>query len=186
MRKLVLLITLIGWAVLAKAQSSTYKAFKVDITFGYAIPSASSGDDGVKGGVTFTLEPHYRLSDAVAVGFRVEGAALGFKDGTNEDTDVRVSLLTSYCPTLEYYLASGGFRPLIGAGAGIFAQSSLHVNSDSGEETALVPGASKFGFFPRLGFETGHFRVTGEYNILGNDSNYLAFKLGFFFGGGKK
>ncbi|HTE01875.1 MAG TPA: outer membrane beta-barrel protein [Mucilaginibacter sp.] len=184
MKKLLLLVVLTSFAVLAKAQNN-YKAFKVDLTFGYAIPSASSGSDGVKGGVTFTIEPHYRLSDAIAVGFRAEGAGLGFKDGTNEDTDVHVSILTSYCPTLEYYLSNGGFRPLIGGGAGIFAQSSLDVNSDSGEETALVPGASKFGFFPRIGFETGHFRMTGEYNILGNDSNYLAFKIGFFFGGGK-
>lgn len=185
MKKLLLLIILISFSVLAKAQSSTYRAFKVDITFGYAIPSASSGE-GIKAGATFTIEPHYRLSDAVAVGFRAEGAALAFETGTGDNSDAKVSVLASYCPTLEYYLAKGGFRPLIGAGAGIFAQSSLNVDSESESNATFIPGESKFGFFPRLGFETGHLRVTGEYNILGNDSNYLAFKLGFFFGGGKK
>jgi hypothetical protein len=56
----------------------------------------------------------------------------------------------------------------------------------SGGNATLVPGASSFGFFPRVGFETGHFRMSAAYDIVGNNSSYVAFTIGFFFGGGKK
>jgi len=183
MKKLFLLSALTCLAVLAKAQSSAYHAFKVDLGLGYAIPAGGSSD-GVKAGATFTVEPHYRLSDAVAIGFRFEGAGLGYENGA--DSDPEISILTSYCPTVQYYLAAAGFRPFFGAGAGLFSQSSLNVNSGTGNINVPVEGATRFGFFPRLGFEVGHFRMSGEYNILGNSSNYAAFKIGFFLGGGKK
>jgi hypothetical protein len=79
MKKLLLLFVLISFSFLAKAQTSAYKSFKVDVDLGYAIPSAGTGT-GIKAGVTFTIEPHYRLSDDVAIGFRFEGAALGYQE----------------------------------------------------------------------------------------------------------
>ena len=182
MKKLLLLPVLICITVLANAQSTTYHAFKVDLGLGYAIPSAGSGT-GTKAGVTVTVEPHYRLSDDLAIGFRFEGAAIGYQDVTASSTKTHVSLLTSYCPSVEYYFAKGGFRPFGGAGAGIFSQQSL---TGSNGNAVLVPGASRFGFFPRAGFEAGHFRMSATYDIVGNNSNYLAFTIGAFFGGGKK
>jgi outer membrane protein W len=185
MKKLLLISALICAGFIANAQSTTYKAFKVDIDFGYAIPSAGNGT-GTKAGATFTIEPHYRLSDDLAVGLRFEGAGLGYEeDNGNGGTKVKVSILSSYCPTLEYYFAKGGFRPFGGVGLGVFSQQSV-TKSNSGNGATLVPGASNFGFFPRLGFETGHLRVSATYDIAGNNSNYVAFTLGFFFGGGKK
>ena len=78
MKKLFLLLTLVGFAVLASAQSTTFHAFKVDMTFGYAIPQSTGGTAAnVKAGATFTIEPHYRITDALAVGLRIEGAGLG-------------------------------------------------------------------------------------------------------------
>ena len=65
----------------------------------------------------------------------------------------------------------------------MFTQQSVTVGS--GSSATVTPGQSNFGFFPRLGFETGHFRMSGEYNSV-NNGGYIAFKLGFFFGGGKK
>src|SRR5579872_208965 len=128
MKKLLLLSAFISAAFLANAQSttstSTYKAFKVDLGVGYAIPSVSTGS-GTKAGATFTIEPHYWLSDALAIGFRFEGAALGYEQNNGTTNKVKVSLLTSYCPSLEYYLSNGGFRPFVGAGAGIFSQQSV-------------------------------------------------------------
>ncbi|MFI5161660.1 MAG: outer membrane beta-barrel protein [Sphingobacteriales bacterium] len=199
MKKLFLLITLIGCAVIAKAQSSQYHSFKVDLTVGYAIPpsTSSSAGDKIKAGVTFGVEPHYRLSDAIAVGLRIEGAGLAYGNtngsGTGTSSGANVSVIYSYCPSIEYYLLKGGFRPFIGAGAGIFDQGSVSISgSDQGtNNTGYVSLGSKFGFFPRAGFEAGHFRISAEYNILGNDANgnsssYAAFNLGFFFGGGKK
>ena len=166
----------------AQTSTATYKAFKVDLDLGYAIPSVSTGS-GTKAGATFTIEPHYRLSDALAIGFRFEGAALGYEQNNGTTNKVKVSLLTSYCPSLEYYLSNDGFRPFVGAGAGIFSQQSV---TATGGNATLVPGASNFGVFPRVGFEAGHFRMSASYDIVGNNSSYLAFTIGFFLGGGKK
>lgn len=185
MKKLLLITAFLGLALLSKAQSTTtssadtYHAFKFDIGLGYAIPSGATGS-GTKAGATFTLQPHYRLSDDLAIGLRLEGAGLGYQDETGK---TKVSLLESYCATGEYYLIKGGFRPFLGAGLGFFNQSSLKADNGS---AVLANGATNFGLFPEIGFETGHFRMSADYNIAGNSNNYLAFKIGFFFGGGRK
>lgn len=205
MRKLLLVAGLAMFSVAASAQSTSssssdeYHKFKVDLTAGYAIPPSNSNSAGadIKAGVTFGLEPHYRLIDAIAVGLRIEGAGLAYGNtsgsGENTSGSANVSVIYSYCPSFEYYFLNGGFRPFVGAGAGIFSQGSVSVSgSDQGtNNTGYVSVGSKFGFFPRAGFEVGHFRISAEYNVLGKDANgnsssYAAFNLGFFFGGGRK
>ena len=182
MKKFLLFSALISTSFLANAQTADYKAFKVDVGLGYAIPSSGNGS-GIKAGATFTIEPHYRLSDVLAVGLRLEGAALGYQESTGTGTKTQVSVLNSYCPSIEYYFTKEGFRPFGGVGAGIFSQKSLA--SSNGNATFLA-GGSSFGFFPRLGFETGHFRMAANYNVVGNNSSYASFSIGAFFGGGKK
>jgi outer membrane protein W len=182
MKKLLLLSAFMGLAILAKAQSTTYHAFKFDIGIGYASPTANS-NGGTKAGATFTLQPHYRLSDDFALGLRLEGAGLGYVDNSATSDKAKVHLLESYCATGEYYLMKGGFRPFVGAGAGFFAQSALQ--KESGSEQ-LVASSTNFGFFPEVGFEAGHFRMSADYDVAGSNNNYVAVKIGFFFGGGKK
>jgi len=185
MKKSFLLLTFLGFALLSKAQSTTtapadtYHTFKFDIGLGYAIPTGATGS-GTKAGVTFTLQPHYRLNDDLAIGLRFEGAGLGYEDNLGK---TKISLLESYCATGEYYLMPAGFRPFVGAGLGFFNQSSLKASNGN---ATLVDGATNFGFFPEVGFETGHFRMSADYDVAGSGNNYLAFKIGFFFGGGKK
>jgi outer membrane protein W len=189
MKKLILLTTMVGFAMFAKAQSTDFRAFKFDIGFGYAIPTASS-NGGTKAGVTFTLQPHYRLSDEFAVGLRIEEAGLGYENGAGNTTDIKVAFLASYCVTGEYYLSNGSFRPFVGGGVGFFNQSSADVNSNTVDQNnntvVLVPGGTKFGLFPEVGFEAGHFRLSADYNVAGGNNNYASFKVGFFFGGGRK
>jgi hypothetical protein len=182
MKKVLLLTAFASITCFVNAQSTTYHAFKVDIDLGYAIPSAGNGG-GTKAGVTFTVEPHYRLSDDLALGFRFEGAGLGYQDVTTGTTKTHVSLLTSYCPSIEYYFAKTGFRPFGGAGAGLFSQQAV---SGSNGNVVLAPSASSIGFFPRVGFEAGHFRMAAAYNVVGHSSSYASFTIGVFFGGGKK
>ncbi len=209
MKKLFLLFSLVGLAALANAQSTTtpsssssqskFHKFKVDLTFGYAIPPSNSttAGDKIKAGATFVLEPHYRVADAIAIGLRIQGAALAYGNtsgsGSGTSGNANVSAIYSYCPSIEFYLLNGGFRPFIGGGAGIFNQGSISVSgSDQGtNNTGYVSLGSKFGFFPRAGFEIGHLRLSAEYDVLGNDangnsSNYAAFNIGFFFGGGRR
>ncbi len=117
MKKLLLLSALFAFTYLARAQSTAtktsasngmaYKAFKVDMDFGYAIPSDGTG---TKAGATFTIEPHYRLSDAFALGIRFEGAGLGYENETGTTKHIKVSLLTSYCLTGDYYFFKWRFQ----------------------------------------------------------------------------
>ncbi len=210
MKKLLLLITLVGCAVMANAQStstpsssasseSKFHKFKVDLTVGYAIPpsNSNSANANIKAGATFVLEPHYRLTDAVAIGLRIEGAALAYGNttgsGTGTSGGAEVSAIYSYCPSLDFYLMNGGFRLFVGGGAGIYNQGSVGVSGSSQgtSNTGYVSLGSKFGFFPRAGFEIGHLRLSAEYNVLGNDANgnsssFAAFNIGFFFGGGRR
>src|ERR1700742_1574670 len=184
MKKLLLLIALVGASYLANAQATTYSqvyhAFKVDLGLGYAIPSDGSG---TKAGVTLTVEPHYRITDDIAVGLRFEGAGIGYVDQVNDKA--KVSFLYSFCPSFEYYFMDEGFRPFAGAGAGIFTQKAI-AEDDGNGNTITGPSTSKFGVFPRIGFEAGHFRFAASYDVLGNNANYASFAIGAFFGGGRK
>jgi len=180
MKKLVLLSLLA--VICSFAQAQDYRAFKFDIGLGYAIPSDGSG---TQGGVTFTLQPHYRLSDEFALGLRIEAAAIGYKDNTTGN--INVSALASTCISGEYYLLNGGFRPFIGAGLGLFDQESFSGNTgDNSGGTQVSARTINFGGYPVIGFEVGHFRMSAEYDFTGNGNNYAAFKIGTFFGGGKK
>jgi len=183
---LLTVLGLCGMASLSYSQAQNYKPIKVDLGIGYAIPT--SGGGGTKGGVAFAVEPHYRLSDALAVGLRFEGAALArVSDLNNEDADAKVSILSSYSATGDYYFTDKGFRPFAGAGLGFFRSASITLDEETVQAggPAKLPGATNFGFFPRVGFEAGHFRVSGEYNII-KDGGYVAFKIGAFFGGGRR
>ncbi|HYK77872.1 MAG TPA: hypothetical protein VEV16_12915 [Daejeonella sp.] len=183
MKKILFLAAMIVGTSAVYAQN--YKAFKVDVGFGYAIPSGGE-KGGTKAGLTFTVEPHYRLSDDLALGLRFEGAALGRASNMNGiDADVKISALNSYSATGEYYLNKTGFRPFVGAGVGLFNSASVTMNAGTNGQGVIVPGATKFGFIPNVGFETGHFRMSANYNLV-SDNGYFAAKIGFFFGGGKK
>ena len=184
-KPLLLLAFAIGFGVSAKAQSVTYHNFKVDIGIGYAIPSESTGTNGTKAGVTFTVQPHYRLSDDIALGLRIEGAALGDKNETDGSTHVKISVLTSYCATGEYYLTEKGVRPFVGAGLGIFIQSASLETKNNGDNSISAHN-SQFGVFPEAGIEAGHFRLSADYDIIGNNSSYFSIKIGAFFGGGSR
>jgi hypothetical protein len=186
MKKIFLAAIIIATGVVVNAQSKSkeYKAFKVNIGLGYAIPATKTAG-GTSGGAAFSLEPQYRINNTINVGLRIEGAAIGSVNTGSGNADV--SVLSSYTGSGEYYFKPSGFRPFAGVGAGIYTMAKANVSASTTTTTPTITAAgSQFGFYPRLGFETGHFRVTGEYNFVGNGGGYMAFKLGFFLGGGKK
>ena len=184
MKKILLLGTLVACTMLLHAQSTEFHAFKWDIGIGYAIPSSGSGTEA---GATFTMQPHYRLSDDFALGLRMEAAAIGYKNSVTGD--VKVSALASGCLSGEFYLSDSGFRPFIGAGVGIFDEESATGNTNNNNDNSGVSVSGRttnFGGYPVVGFEAGHFRMSVEYDVAGNNNNYVAFKIGTFFGGGRK
>ncbi len=182
------LLSLVLFCAFIGANAQDFKPFKLGLGLGYAVPSG----EGAKGGVLLYLEPAYRVNDQIAVGLRVESAlmARGSSDalGNGEFT---VSGNTSYTVNGQYYFSNGTFRPFVGLGLGLFGLAS--VSSDNVE---LAAAETKFGFYPRVGFDLGHFSLNLEYNIIpateidGSDTkvqnSYAGIKLGFFLFGGRK
>ena len=183
MKKFILITTFIAIAFAARSQSASYNAFKVDIGFGYAIPA--SGYPDTKGGATFTIEPQYRIVDAFAVGLRLEGAGLSYKENSLSNSDLKIAALISYDATAEYYFLNGSFRPFIGGGLGFYHLNEIRTDSNT-SGVIITGGTTKFGFVPEVGFESGRLRISADYNVLPNNTGYFAVKIGFFAGGNKK
>ena len=176
-------------AIAQDEKERTFKPFKVDLSIGYAHPLG--GGTGSRGGVLFVVEPKYALADQFALGLRLEGAAMArgvIVNNTEFEGDVQVN--GSYLLTGDYYLSNKGFRPFLGAGAGIFTVAGAYVSAGTQVEEADILTDSKFGGMLRAGFEAGHFRLGVEYNIVGKTdfslkNNYLGVKLGICIGGGR-
>ena len=192
---------MISLSAMAQKSAPTFKPFKFDISFGYAMPAGS----GSKGGVLFALEPKYAVMQRLAVGLRWEGAIIArFSGGYNqygEPMNASVKLSSSYLATGDYYLTDNyNFRPFAGAGAGIF----MLAGAETGSSTAEVTGGSKFGGLVRAGIEVSHFRIGLEYNIvpkttftgfdadgnpvsgMSSKNSYLGIKIGAVIGGGPR
>ena len=184
MRKNLLLVVLALFAFTANAQD--YKPFQLYLGLGYAVPA----DGG--GGILFDIEPAYRLNDNIAVGLRLESAAMAKVVGT---TEASVSGVGSYTLNGKYYLGSSNFRPYVGVGLSLFALGQVSV--DGAGATGNVEAGTTFGFYPRIGFDVGHFNINLDYNIVGSTqveggtgsggdikNSYIGIRIGgFFFGG---
>lgn len=213
MKKIFMLVAFFAVLGTATVQAQNYKAFRVGLGVGYAAPAG----DGAKGGVLFYLEPSYRVTDALAVGLKAEAAVM-LRGGTYTQNGVvtaasgSVSAAGSYTLNGQYYFMDGGFRPFAGLGFGIYSLASASFSASTTGTTTTSTSAeasattSKFGFYPRVGFDAGHFTLNLEYNVIGaskntvsvtsggtvttgtseTKNNYLGFRLGFFIGGGKK
>jgi outer membrane protein W len=172
----------------AGALAQEYQAFRVGVGLGYAMASGS----GAKGGVLVTLEPGYRVTDQILLNLRIEGAIIGRGYANESGAEVDVAALASYTLNGQYYFNNNKFRPFAGAGFGTYslASTSVAVSAGGETETAVVAAANKFGFYPRLGFDSGHFTFALDYNIVpetnGIKNNYIGIRVGGFFGGGKK
>lgn len=172
-----------------------YKKFKVGIGLGYAL---SSGE-GSQGGVLITIEPAYRLSDNLSLGLRLESAALtrGYSGTLAPGTTLSVAAIGSATMNGQYYFSSNKFRPFVGAGFGMYQLADVTATS-SGSTVGTVLGESVMGFYPRIGFDMGHFNMALDYNILPGskpagstssdviNNSYIGIRIGAFIGGGTK
>jgi hypothetical protein len=166
-----------------------FRKFRVAIGGGYAI---AAGD--ASGGLFGTVEPGYRVMDKILVGLRWELAGIargGFEDLT---VDVDISKITSVGVNAAYYFKNDGARPFAGFGVGSYSLSSIEYRVGAGGSAEETGNDSKIGFYPRVGIDLGHLIFAIDYNVIpkttGPDkaefkNNYLAFRLGIFFGGGR-
>lgn len=186
-------------AVLASMSASgqEYKKFKVGIGVGYAVPSKGSG------GVLFYLEPMYRVMDNLTVGFRWETAAIIGELPTASSATLDASAVGSYTLNGQYYFGSSdSFRPFVGVGLGIFSVAAA-TSDINGQNVQLAAASSSFGFYPRIGFDLGHFNLSIDYNLIPEQTSdiniagiglvkntqnfsYIGIRVGASIGGGKK
>ena len=187
------------------AQAQEFKAFKVNLSLGAAIPSGG-------GGVLLALEPKYGINDQIDIGLRIEGAGMARDVIYNGNTTSgSVKFAGSYIVTGNYLLSTSNFRPFVGVGAGLYGVGSTSFTATgSGSNTQSSNGAisagNVFGGMARVGFKAGHFVLGLEYNLIPNTTSlvytssgntqigtsvesrnsYASVKLGFDIGGGRK
>lgn len=175
-RLFVLLCVCVMLTTVVHAQG--YNKFKLGLGAGYAGGNGGSSFTG-GGGALLTLEPAYRLSDDVAIGVRFEGAAYGTGAGIGFPEAFGSITLSG-----QYYIGAEEFRPFVGAGVGFYDYNE-----------------GRWGLFPRLGFDYGHWTMALEFNLVPAGSRsydyltdtyatssayYIGVRLGGFFFGGKK
>src|SRR5687767_3075386 len=173
----------------AAVNAQEFKKFRLATGLGYAMP----GGEGSGGGILYDIEPGYRVNDALCVSLRYEGAAVA--RGLSESVagyDASVAAIGSYTVNGIYYLSNNNFRPYVGAGVGFFSLASVTVTTSS----AGAAAESKIGFYPRVGFDLGHFNINIDYNIVGptkfegsdveTKNSYIGIRIGGFFFGGRK
>jgi opacity protein-like surface antigen len=181
MKKLLTIFCLV-LLVASTVNAQEFKKFRWGLGGGYAIPSGK----GAKGGVCFYSEPGYRISDQILANLRMEWAVVA--RGLTEDLGVEldVAAIGSWTLNGQYYFNNNGFRPFAGLGFGIYSLKAATINNTDVGATAT----SKFGFYPRVGFDAGHFTLAIDYNIVpevdGIKNSYIGIKLGGYFGGGRK
>ena len=179
------------------ASAQEYKPFKVNVSVGFAKPLNA----GVSGGVLFAVEPKYGISDHFDIGLRLESAVVARGVQVNGNTTTGdVGAFSSYLLTGNYLFGTGGIRPFIGLGAGIYsvaAGGTVVIDNNTSQNVTLV-AATKFGGMIRAGIKTGHFVAGVEYNAAPTTDNklanttitsenaYLGIKVGFDIGGGRK
>ena len=200
MKKLLFTAVVLFSALFLRAQSvdRVFKPFKFDISVGAAIPQGG----GSKSGALIALEPKYAIRDQLWVRLRIESAIMARVYGNGDGTysSANVSGAASYILTGDYYFNTNNTRPFIGAGGGLFGLASATVVYNG--YTSDIASSSKFGGMIRAGFESRHFRLGVEYDIIGNSSvqtidgsgnpfivtasnSYLGIKLGICIGGGR-
>lgn len=191
MKKITSVLCLILFVAVA-AHAQDFKKFRVGVGGGYAMP----GGEGAKGGVCFYLEPGYRVNDALIVGLRMESAVIvrGFSEDIGT-ADLDIAGIGSYTLNGQYYFSNEGFRPFAGLGFGLYSLAAVKYDADGSGSTEAAAAESNFGFYPRVGFDSRHFTLQIEYNIIpatkvdgGGEfkNSYLGIKVGGFFGGGRK
>lgn len=205
MKKLLLLVTTIIVSISIKAQESTLKAFKVDVSAGYALPTSSGNGDRAKGGGVFVVEPKYALTNNISIGLKMETALfvkIGGVDIAGQDLDHSVKGIGCYLASGDYYFNDNySFRPFVGTGAGLFRIANAEVSSFDSEP--IIEVSSKLGGMIRGGFEAKHFRIGVDFNfvpaskfnstdnsgsvtVVQLKNTYVGLKLGICIGGGEK
>ena len=180
MRKVLFIGILLYCCNISYAQSTMFKPFKVDLNLGFAAPQGS----GTKGGVIFSLEPKYGVTNQIDIGLRlaIAGTARGVSDGNGGFTSATVKANASYLLTGDYFFTNTSARPFVGAGLGAFTFASATGDNNT---STVIPAATKFGELIRGGVEVGHLRLGIEYDFVPDQNGFFGATIGVKIGGGR-
>ena len=180
MKRIILLMSILGISVMGHAQSQPVKVFEfgpsVGITYGL---DNNPGSKQI--GPALGLEARWNLR-RVPIDLGVQ-LSLGSAVSSYNDDDL--SCRTSH---LFHFVADYNFNrgakvsPFVGLTMGLNGYDVVEgeLNDDS-------DGSGGFGFCPRAGVELWrHLRLTLSCNVARNHYNYLGFNVGYAFGGGLK
>lgn len=168
------------------AFAQEFNPFRVGLGLGYASPSGK----GAKAGILYYIEPGYRVSDQILANLRIEGAVIARGFAEEQSAELDVAALSSYTVNGQYYFNNNNFRPFAGLGLGIYSLAAVSIEANQSGGDISEAATSKLGFYPRVGFDAGHFQFSLDYNIVpetsGVKNSYLGVRLGGFIGGGRR
>lgn len=169
MNKIILLFATFCFLGNINAQSPSYVDFEWDVLrFGYVVPFGS----GQEAGFSFGGELRYNATDNFSIGLSGQAAAFGTDFDDNADIGVSFSSLL----TGDYYLRNdSGTRAFFGGGLGMFTTGEIEIRN--GNTSDLIDGITSFGIAPRAGFEFGHVRLLGQYNLTFKEGHNDYFEL---------
>ncbi|HEY5744526.1 MAG TPA: outer membrane beta-barrel protein [Chryseolinea sp.] len=182
------LVTVMSFA----ASAQNFKKFRMGIGGGYDIPTGA----GTASAALFYIEPAGRINDNWVLSLHLEIAFPPNRFSPNDRT--KPSILSSYTFNGQYYinrLMSGNLHPFVGAGLGFYYIAQMDLDQGNFSRNFSSFGLA-VGFYPRVGFDVGHFTFSADYNVLPLahtdisgakiNYNYLAIHIGANIGGGSR
>lgn len=162
--RLVLAALVLAVATPAVATSENYQPFRVDTGISFLYGDADIAEYGIGGYV----EPKYNLTDRLAVGLRIGGAALIPESVSvgSESMSMGVRAISTYMAKVDYFLTTSSVRPFVGFGAGLFRVGAMDQSADSGGVVQKAEVFDGFGIAPQVGVNFGGFRLAATYNLI--------------------
>ncbi len=160
------------------AQAPSYVDFEWDVfRVGYVFDVGGDAD----GGGSFGGELRYNATDHFSIGLSGDAAFISGNLGPDVDFGVTGNSLI----VGDYYLHNrSGQRPFFGLGVGLFSTGTVTVRDGNVEE--VIEGSTGAGFAPRAGYEFGHIRLQGQYNLTlqENQTDYFTLTVALTLWGG--
>lgn len=162
--RLALAALVLAAATPAFAASESYQPIRVDVGFNLLYGAADVGEYGVGA----SIEPKYNLTDRLAVGARLEGAALVPESVSmgGESVSMGARAISAYLAKAEYFLTTSSVRPFVGIGAGLYRIGGGSQTVGTGGVVQQAEAFSGFGLAPQLGINFGAFRLAGTYHLI--------------------
>jgi len=178
MKKVYIISVLILSTLSSYAQAPSYVDFEWDVfRVGYVFNLSGDAD----GGGAIGGELRYNATDFFSLGFSGDAAFISGDFGPDAELGITGNSLI----VGDYYFSNtSGQRPFVGLGVGIYSTGTLTLIDGNVEE--IIEGATGAGFAPRAGFEFGHVRLQGQYNLTLKEgqSDYFAISVALTLWGG--